>query len=129
MPKGVQVRDSKRKPPNLTHSQHTKKTSHTTTSHTTTTHTHTHAHHTTLLSHTTSIRMEGFCFIGKSFGITTCYVNLEHRLMGGDVVCLGTCLLYTSDAADEEDSVDLGGRRIIKKKKKIEQRRRHRNDK
>ena len=25
---------------------------------------------------------------------------------------------YTSDAADEEDSVDLGGRRIIKKKKK-----------
>ncbi len=29
-----------------------------------------------------------------------------------------TVLLYTSDAADEEDSVDLGGRRIIKKKKK-----------
>eukprot|EP00656_Telonema_subtile_P017744 TRINITY_DN1955_c0_g1_i1.p2 TRINITY_DN1955_c0_g1~~TRINITY_DN1955_c0_g1_i1.p2 ORF type:complete len:116 (-),score=29.01 TRINITY_DN1955_c0_g1_i1:22-369(-) len=29
------------------------------------------------------------------------------------------CLLYTSDAADEEDSVDLGGRRIIKKKKRI----------
>src|SRR5665648_1013350 len=28
------------------------------------------------------------------------------------------CLLYTSDAADEEDSVDLGGRRILKKKKK-----------
>ena len=28
-----------------------------------------------------------------------------------------TCLLYTSDAADEEDSVDLGGRRIIKKNK------------
>ena len=28
------------------------------------------------------------------------------------------CLLYTSDAADEEDSVDLGGSRIIKKKKK-----------
>eukprot|EP00656_Telonema_subtile_P009618 TRINITY_DN14530_c0_g1_i3.p1 TRINITY_DN14530_c0_g1~~TRINITY_DN14530_c0_g1_i3.p1 ORF type:complete len:486 (-),score=162.06 TRINITY_DN14530_c0_g1_i3:75-1532(-) len=26
------------------------------------------------------------------------------------------CLLYTSDAADEEDSVDLGGRRIIQKK-------------
>eukprot|EP00658_Telonema_sp_P-2_P039677 TRINITY_DN28359_c0_g1_i2.p1 TRINITY_DN28359_c0_g1~~TRINITY_DN28359_c0_g1_i2.p1 ORF type:complete len:259 (+),score=39.35 TRINITY_DN28359_c0_g1_i2:310-1086(+) len=29
-----------------------------------------------------------------------------------------SCLLYTSDAADEEDSVDLGGRRIIKKKKR-----------
>eukprot|EP00658_Telonema_sp_P-2_P081484 TRINITY_DN8362_c0_g1_i3.p1 TRINITY_DN8362_c0_g1~~TRINITY_DN8362_c0_g1_i3.p1 ORF type:complete len:350 (-),score=83.90 TRINITY_DN8362_c0_g1_i3:34-1083(-) len=31
---------------------------------------------------------------------------------------LCACLLYTSDAADEEDSVDLGGRRIIKKKNK-----------
>ena len=29
----------------------------------------------------------------------------------------GTCLLYTSDAADERSSVDLGGRRILKKKK------------
>ena len=27
------------------------------------------------------------------------------------------CLLYTSDAADERSSVDLGGRRIIKKTK------------
>ena len=27
------------------------------------------------------------------------------------------CLLYTSDAADERSSVDLGGRRILKKKK------------
>src|SRR5665648_1283250 len=34
------------------------------------------------------------------------------------VSLLIACLLYTSDAADEEDSVDLGGRRIIKKKKK-----------
>ena len=32
------------------------------------------------------------------------------------------CLLYTSDAADERSSVDLGGRRIIKKKKRAEQR-------
>ena len=29
-----------------------------------------------------------------------------------------TCLLYTSDAADDLPCVDLGGRRIIKKKKK-----------
>ena len=29
-----------------------------------------------------------------------------------------SCLLYTSDAADDGESVDLGGRRIIKKKKK-----------
>ena len=28
------------------------------------------------------------------------------------------CLLYTSDAADEEDSVELGGRSSIKKKKR-----------
>ena len=30
------------------------------------------------------------------------------------------CLLYTSDAADERSSVDLGGRRIIKKKKRAD---------
>ena len=30
------------------------------------------------------------------------------------------CLLYTSDAADERSSVDLGGRRIIKKKKMLQ---------
>ena len=35
---------------------------------------------------------------------------------GGRSTC--HCLLYTSDAADERSSVDLGGRRIIKKKKK-----------
>ena len=29
------------------------------------------------------------------------------------------CLLYTSDAADERSSVDLGGRRIIKKKTNV----------
>ena len=32
------------------------------------------------------------------------------------VMAANTCLLYTSDAADERSSVDLGGRRIIKKK-------------
>ena len=32
---------------------------------------------------------------------------------------LETCLLYTSDAADERSSVDLGGRRIIKKKNTV----------
>ena len=31
------------------------------------------------------------------------------------------CLLYTTDAADERSSVDLGGRRIFKKKKRVEQ--------
>ena len=32
------------------------------------------------------------------------------------------CLLYTSDAADERSSVDLGGRRIKKKKKSAQRR-------
>ena len=32
------------------------------------------------------------------------------------------CLLYTSDAADERSSVDLGGRRIIQKKTKKKKR-------
>ena len=35
---------------------------------------------------------------------------------------LRVCLLYTSDAADERSSVDLGGRRILKKKKTIKNR-------
>ena len=35
------------------------------------------------------------------------------RTQGADMM---RCLLYTSDAADERSSVDLGGRRIIKKK-------------
>mgnify|MGYP003381676023 CR=1 FL=1 len=34
----------------------------------------------------------------------------------GIFTSFGSCLLYTSDAADERSSVDLGGRRIIKKK-------------
>mgnify|MGYP003381702482 CR=1 FL=1 len=36
---------------------------------------------------------------------------------GGSGNSVKACLLYTSDAADERSSVDLGGRRIIKKKK------------
>ena len=50
----------------------------------------------------------------------------HHHLFGRDKVMLilrphlrvEPCLLYTSDAADERSSVDLGGRRIIKKTKK-----------
>ena len=33
-----------------------------------------------------------------------------------EICRVDSCLLYTSDAADERSSVDLGGRRIIKKK-------------
>ena len=35
------------------------------------------------------------------------------------------CLLYTSDAADERSSLDLGGRRIFKKKTTTTTVRRH----
>ena len=56
-------------------------------------------------------------------------INLCHYIcsMSKPVICIGAalvdelfhaCLLYTSDAADERSSVDLGGRRIIKKEKK-----------
>ena len=36
-----------------------------------------------------------------------------------EVQQLEACLLYTSDAADERSSVDLGGRRIIKKQTRL----------
>ena len=38
------------------------------------------------------------------------------EVCGSSVALAIACLLYTSDAADERSSVDLGGRRIIKKK-------------
>ena len=47
-------------------------------------------------------------FINLFPEITEEYFNFEFNALG--------CLLYTSDAADERSSVDLGGRRIIKKK-------------
>ena len=45
--------------------------------------------------------------------------QIGHFLEDGRAqVCV--CLLYTSDAAAERSSVDLGGCRILKKKNKIE---------
>ena len=46
-------------------------------------------------------------------------------IMDGEVdeypeAAFNLCLLYTSDAADERSSVDLGGRRIIKKKNHVD---------
>ena len=41
------------------------------------------------------------------------------RNVDGVGVAADVCLLYTSDAADERSSVDLGGRRIIKKKNQM----------
>ena len=42
--------------------------------------------------------------------------RIEELRMVGITKRFPGCLLYTSDAADERSSVDLGGRRIIKKK-------------
>ena len=44
------------------------------------------------------------------------YISYKEIVLS-DIVA---CLLYTSDAADERSSVDLGGRRTIKKKKNRE---------
>ena len=51
-------------------------------------------------------------------GTTGSQVAALYALWGEEKadVFFKACLLYTSDAADERSSVDLGGRRIIKKK-------------
>ena len=48
-----------------------------------------------------------------------CVDEPQHRVR---VAVPEACLLYTSDAADERSSVDLGGRRIIKKRNKEDKR-------
>src|SRR5665648_333858 len=62
---------------------------------------------------------EGFRGMGIKKGMTY-HFSVSARQAEGSTLemrieIVDTCLLYTSDAADEEDSVDLGGRRIIKK--------------
>ena len=42
---------------------------------------------------------------------------IQFDILNGEFDPGSGCLLYTSDAADDGESVDLGGRRIIKKKK------------
>ena len=56
------------------------------------------------------------CFAITIYAKKICLFALNTRLTND--IDTHTCLLYTSDAADERSSVDLGGRRIIKKKKK-----------
>ncbi len=55
-----------------------------------------------------------FVIAGLLWGIKA---KRSRKKASRDVIA-NACLLYTSDAADETVSVDLGGRRIIKKKKK-----------
>ena len=65
---------------------------------------------------------EPFKLASRSFKKDDTVINIKNKLIGGNEVNViagpCSCLLYTSDAADERSSVDLGGRRIIKKKKK-----------
>ena len=59
----------------------------------------------------------GYVSLG-SLDDTVKAVSIDGAVATVENIKNGTCLLYTSDAADEEDSVDLGGCRRIKKKKK-----------
>ena len=60
-------------------------------------------------------------FTGYCSGSIVRFLGMDITIMGNSIslpnadLVVG-CLLYTSDAADERSSVDLGGRRIIKKK-------------
>ena len=54
----------------------------------------------------------------RTDGVALLYPGMTHSIHGESESGKSMiCLLYTSDAADERSSVDLGGRRIIKKKK------------
>ena len=56
----------------------------------------------------------------SEFGRRNAVGNVPTILEGGSVMAeVRHCLLYTSDAADERSSVDLGGRRIIKKTNRV----------
>src|SRR5664280_1475844 len=67
---------------------------------------------------------EWFAAVGTTGALVVIYIQLRREVTRGREAEIQrrrdpiSCLLYTSDAADEEDSVDLGGRRIIKKKTK-----------
>ena len=70
-----------------------------------------------------SVQLERLALVAQNSGEDWAGVQLTlstgqpNRATQGRLPRPWTCLLYTSDAADERSSVDLGGRRIIKKKK------------
>ena len=53
-------------------------------------------------------------FLSLSLFVAVAFL-LQEKMLTIKIVGNNSCLLYTSDAADERSSVDLGGRRIIKK--------------
>ena len=54
--------------------------------------------------------------INAKYTFDSFVVGKHNRIAFAAAEDIARCLLYTSDAADERSSVDLGGRRIIKKK-------------
>ena len=60
-------------------------------------------------------RLEKIHQRGIANGIEDLKLITAEEIKGIEPYCTGICLLYTSDAADERSSVDLGGRRIINK--------------
>src|SRR5664279_4482861 len=69
--------------------------------------------HAWMCLHAAALQRDGYTCAVPGWGNATHVDHVVSRKSGGlDNLC--SCLLYTSDAADEEDSVDLGGRRIIK---------------
>ena len=83
-----------------------------------------------LYAYDTAIRAEYGCFAGVDEAgrgplcgpvcVAACILDPEHPVYGinDSKKLTENCLLYTSDAADEEDSGKLGGRRIIQKKQR-----------
>ena len=69
-------------------------------------------------------------FLYKDFSENELNESAQYKKLINDTLLLSThgCLLYTSDAADERSSVDLGGRRIIKKKKWEKKKRKKKNN-
>src|SRR5678816_4934714 len=61
--------------------------------------------------------MEVECEWPTPLSIYRCSTYRKEIVRQRHVAEIEGCLLYTSDAADERSSVDLGGRRIIKKKR------------
>ena len=63
------------------------------------------------------------CLVVMATIFSTAATSVTRFMAPPEVTLSLVCLLYTSDAADERSSVDLGGRRIIKKKKECIERR------
>ena len=61
--------------------------------------------------------VDSYVLGGPSLGARAMAVTAQALGSNPDGPKIEDCLLYTSDAADERSSVDLGGRRLIKKQK------------